>query len=159
MTSFLQQLLDPFDSGFPALLLFAIEAFEGVDRGFGNVLRLQVLRQNGYVVLEPLEVVAFDGTDALEHFAGIEGGFGGCERVRDSGWRLAFDEGDSFERHAKAHEIGSGNVDVDFFTSVMDLENLVDHHRLVRADFVADLGRGRGLRGRGFLAGFGHDSR
>jgi hypothetical protein len=28
MTSFLQQLLDPLDSGFPALLLFATEAFK-----------------------------------------------------------------------------------------------------------------------------------
>jgi hypothetical protein len=88
MTSFLQQLLDPFDSSFPALLLFAIEVFEGVDRGFGNILRLQVLRQDGYVVLEPLEVVAFDGTDALEHFAGVKGGLSVGERVRGSGWKL-----------------------------------------------------------------------
>ena len=124
----------------------------------GRVLRLQVDLQDVDVVIESFQVLLLDCGNAVKDLIGVEGGFGGCERVRDSGWRLAFDEGDSFERHAKAHEIGSGNVEVDFFTSVMDLENLVDHHRLVRADFVADLGRGRGLRGRGFLAGFGHDS-
>ena len=30
----------------------------------------------------------------------------------------------SVEGHAIAHEIGSGDVEVDFFASVMDLENL-----------------------------------
>jgi hypothetical protein len=50
----LQQLLDAIDSSLPALLLFVPESFDNVEHGFRGALRLQVLRQNGDVVLEPL---------------------------------------------------------------------------------------------------------
>src|SRR5258708_34982931 len=65
-----------FDCRLPILLLFTTEFFEGIYHCFGYVPRLQVLCQDGCVVLEPLQVVAFDGTDALQHFAGVEHGSG-----------------------------------------------------------------------------------
>jgi hypothetical protein len=89
-----QQLLDPLHGFLPTHVLLDGQSLERLDRGFGRALRLQVGLEDVYVVIEPLQILLLDRRDAFQDLAGVEEGFGICEGVRGSGWRLAFDEGD-----------------------------------------------------------------
>jgi hypothetical protein len=41
-------------------------------RGFGDALALQVLRQEGYIVVEPVQAFALDGGDTLQYLGGVD---------------------------------------------------------------------------------------
>ena len=51
---------------------FDAEGFEGVERGIGNPLALEVLCQEGDVVVEALQALMLDGGDALQHLGGVD---------------------------------------------------------------------------------------
>jgi hypothetical protein len=72
-------------------------------------------------VSQPLNVLSFDGTDALQHFTSIEGRLGVCERVGGSGWRLSFDEGEVVDSFAETLHVGSRDLKVNLVAPVMDV--------------------------------------
>jgi hypothetical protein len=74
------------------------QSLERLDRGFGRALRLQVGREDVYVVIEPLQILLLDRRDAFQDLAGVEKGFGICEGVGGSGWWLAINEGKGIVR-------------------------------------------------------------
>jgi len=139
------------------LLLSTAKAFEGGDRGLWNAFNLQVLREDGDIVFEALQVLALDGGDAFQHFAGIEYRLGCGERVGGFGGRLTLDKGEAVGADAEALEQCAGDVEVDFIAACMDATDLVDHLGASRFHFVANLGHGRRVRRRRLFAGFGHD--
>jgi hypothetical protein len=68
------------------------QALYSLDRGYGRALCLQVGLEDINVVIEPLQILLFDGSDAFQHLAGVEDGLWISERIRGSGRGLAFDE-------------------------------------------------------------------
>jgi hypothetical protein len=159
MTSFLQQLLDPVASFLPAHMLLDGQALEGLNRSFRRVLRFQVGPEDVDIVIELLQILFFDRSDALQHFAGVEGGLGSGERVGGSGWGLAFDGGDAIGAHAEPFEGGSGKVEVDLIASMVDLGNLENGPGAALPDDpVADLGYDWRLGLGRFLTRLGHSS-
>ena len=65
-------------------------------------LRLQIALEDVDVVIDPLQALAPDDVDALQHLAGVDYGLGVCESVRGSDRRLAFDIGEFVDGHADA---------------------------------------------------------
>jgi hypothetical protein len=159
---FLQQLLYLFERLFPTFLLFAAESFKGIDHGSGNILRLQISREFGNVIIQPLKVMVVNGAYALQHFTSIEGRLGVCERIGGSVGTLSVDEGESIGAHAEPLEVRSGQLQVDLIpiaAYMVDLKNglAARHCYLITYQWHGRRLRGSGLGGR-FLAGLSHDS-
>src|SRR5258708_19745406 len=72
-------------AAFPAFVLVDGQAFERLNRGFGRALCLQVALENGDVVIDPLQALAPNDVNALQHLAGVNQRLGVRERVGGSG--------------------------------------------------------------------------
>jgi hypothetical protein len=127
-------------------------AFERLDRGFGRVLCLHVGLEDVEIVVEPFQVSLLDCGNALEDLLGIKDRIGAGEWVGCSGGGLAFNEGQPVDGNAEAHEIRSGELEIDFVAAVMNLDNLIDAASANR-HLVADPWDGSGAAA--FLRGLG----
>ena len=89
------------------------EGFQCLDHGIGGVLGPQIGFQNVDVVFGPLQALAADNVDALQHGDDVEGGSERSERVGGTGGRLAVDVGEGSAFDVEPLKVSSGKVQVD----------------------------------------------
>jgi hypothetical protein len=85
------------------------ESVEGVERGFGDPLTLQILRQEGDVVVESIQALVLDGGDPLEDLGRIYLRF--CRLGRSHLRSRLVHESYRGGIHTEAMEHGTGSVE------------------------------------------------
>jgi hypothetical protein len=118
------------------------------------MLGLQVGLEDVNVIIEPLQALLLNCSDAIHNFAGIEHRLRGCERVGCSGVSLAFYEGEGVGAYTKPLKVRSGELQGDLTANaayVIDLK-----HGLLRGMVTLSpiSGIGGGSAAAGWAVGF-----
>ena len=74
----IQQLLYPLYGGLPIRMYLVAQSVQRVYRGLWCALGLQVFREDGDVVVEPLQIFLLDSANALKDFACVQLGLNIC---------------------------------------------------------------------------------